>query len=132
MDIQDHVLSWLASNKISIIHTNAFNGLPNLQELYIYNNKITVLNKDIFLGLSKLETLAVNGNPLHCGCILNDFVRFSQSRNLTLGRKSEPTCSTPSNLARVFLRDLPLKDMDCDLTTAKTPVKETSGKMTFF
>ncbi|XP_062621341.1 carboxypeptidase N subunit 2-like [Saccostrea cucullata] len=119
----------LDSNKISIIQSNAFHGLTNLQELYIDNNTITILDKDIFLGLSKLEILDLNNNPLHCGCILADFVRFSQSRNLTLGFLSEPKCSTPSKLKGVLLQDLSSEDMNCDVTTATAPVKETTGKM---
>ncbi|XP_062589367.1 slit homolog 2 protein-like [Saccostrea cucullata] len=135
---------WLNFNKITIIQTNAFNGLSNVQfidlernkittiydsafaslhnltYLYIHNNNITVLDRDIFLGLSKLETLTVENNPLHCGCISAEFVRFAKLRNLKLRLWSEPTCSTPSNLTGVLLRDLSSEDMDCDVTTATT------------
>ncbi|XP_062567624.1 leucine-rich repeat-containing protein 15-like [Saccostrea cucullata] len=101
----------LSRNKISIIQSNAFNGLPNLQSLYIYNNSITVLDKDIFLGILKLEKL------------------FAQSKNLLLERWSEPTCSSPNNLTGVLLQDVSPEDMICDVTTATTPSKKISGKM---
>ncbi|XP_062586513.1 leucine-rich repeat-containing protein 15-like [Saccostrea cucullata] len=138
--IQDNVFAslynlrelYLGDNKITTIQDNAFASLYNLRKLYLPNNNITVLDKDIFLGLSKLETQIVEGNPLHCGCILADFLRFAKLRNLTLEQRSEPTCSTPSILTGVLLRNLSSEDMDCDVTTAKTQFLEITGKMIIF
>ncbi|XP_062587593.1 leucine-rich repeat transmembrane neuronal protein 2-like [Saccostrea cucullata] len=129
-----HNLSYLSlyRNQISAIPNNVFKELPNLKTLHIFSNNITTLDKNMFLGLPKLKTLSVERNPLHCDCILADFVRFSKSRKLTLTYipyDIEPKCSTPSNLTGVLLRDLSSEDMNCDVTTATTPIRETSGKM---
>ncbi|XP_062604663.1 leucine-rich repeat transmembrane protein FLRT1-like [Saccostrea cucullata] len=119
---------YLTDNEIAWIDENTFRALPNLEILDMENNKITVLDKRFFKGLPKIKRLAVEDNPLHCDCILAEFVMFAKSRNLTLKFGIEPKCSTPSNLTGVLLRDLSSEVMDCDVTTATTLIKKTTSK----
>ncbi|XP_061165815.1 slit homolog 2 protein-like isoform X2 [Saccostrea echinata] len=127
-NLQKLSLYW---NKITTIPDNAFRGMPNLQTLSLYNNEITTIPDNAFSGMPNLQRLAVEDNPLHCDCILAEFVSFAKSRNLKLKYNKEPRCSTPSNLTGVLLRNLSLEEMDCYLTTATTTALETSGRMIF-
>ena len=54
----------LASNKLSILNTNAFNYLNNLQSLDLSNNKLKNLNIKMFSGMSNLLNVNLGGNPI--------------------------------------------------------------------
>ncbi|XP_062603170.1 slit homolog 2 protein-like [Saccostrea cucullata] len=157
-------MSWdLSSNRITVIQDNVFNGLQNLSELYLSYNQITVVPENAFKGLKnisildiegnqitvldkrfikdlpKLKRLAVERNPLHCDCILAEFLSFAKSRKVTLKYDKEPECSTPGDLTGVLLKDLSLEEMGCYLTTTTkedhtivtTTSLETSGIIIF-
>ncbi len=55
---------YLNKNKLTIIPTNAFAGLPNLTELVLDKNKLTTIQPNAFAGLTNLKTLWLSNNQL--------------------------------------------------------------------
>ncbi|TGG80841.1 MAG: leucine-rich repeat domain-containing protein, partial [Aphanocapsa feldmannii 288cV] len=54
----------LSSKKITSLNSGDFDGLSNLQKLYLNNNKLSGLPEDVFNGLSKLRNLRLSNNDL--------------------------------------------------------------------
>lgn len=55
----------LASNHISEIEANSFNGLRNLEVLFLTGNQLTVIRKGTFVGMPKLTFLVLGTNRIH-------------------------------------------------------------------
>lgn len=54
----------LRGSRITELHENAFQALPELRDLYLSTNKITILPKNVFNNLSKLSALILSKNEL--------------------------------------------------------------------
>uniref|UniRef100_A0A8C4WX35 Leucine rich repeat containing 3 n=1 Tax=Eptatretus burgeri TaxID=7764 RepID=A0A8C4WX35_EPTBU len=104
----------LRSNHIAELHNNAFLGLAWLRELDLSDNVVETVYPSAFQGLqdsllflnlsgNQLQTLSkiafqqlkasirLDGNPLHCGCDLQEVLN---SIHLDPGTKSHLTCVT--------------------------------------
>ena len=55
---------WLNNNRLSSIPEDTFNGLSNLDQLWLNNNRLSSIPEDTFNGLSNLSILALHGNNL--------------------------------------------------------------------
>ena len=55
---------WLDGNNLSSLPEGVFDGLSNLQELWLHGNNLSSLPEGVFDGLSNLETLRLDGNNL--------------------------------------------------------------------
>uniref|UniRef100_UPI00358EF73C leucine-rich repeat-containing protein 3-like n=1 Tax=Myxine glutinosa TaxID=7769 RepID=UPI00358EF73C len=126
----------LRSNHIAELHNNAFLGLAWLRELDLSDNVVEtvypgafqgVQDSLLFLNLSgnQLQTLSktafqqlkasirLDGNPLHCGCDLQEVLN---SIHLDPGTKSHLTCVTSqqeSVRGRPFIQAG--QEMDCNM-----------------
>ena len=54
----------LSNNNLSHAEDGAFNGLPNLAELYLYGNKFTSLRAKMFSGLDSLNKIIITYNHI--------------------------------------------------------------------
>ena len=54
----------LSSKEITSLNSGDFDGLSNLQKLYLNKNKLSSLPEDVFDGLSKLRNLRLDNNDL--------------------------------------------------------------------
>ena len=54
----------LSSQRITTLENGDFNGLANLQNLWLNDNQLTTLHEDIFDGLTNLRTLYLSENRL--------------------------------------------------------------------
>ncbi len=55
---------FLDENKIRRLEYGLFDGLENVREIWLEFNYIISVNKDIFEGLNKLEKVCFNDNPI--------------------------------------------------------------------
>ena len=81
----------LSSKRISYVHKDTFNGLVNLNSLYLYMNQLTSLNAKSFNGLSKLQNLQLQINlitnldpTLFNGLSMLNYLYFQSNQLTTL------------------------------------------------
>ena len=58
-------IATLSNNKINSTEREAFNGLSNLKQIYLYGNDLTKLNNKMFVGLDSLEEMTLSFNKIN-------------------------------------------------------------------
>ena len=85
----------LSGQGIKSLSSGDFNGLSNLEDLYLDNNRLSSLPADVFAGLSNLQNLDLHSNNLS-SLPANIFAGLSNLQNLDL--YSNNLSSLPANV----------------------------------
>ncbi|XP_066286638.1 toll-like receptor 2 [Branchiostoma lanceolatum] len=115
----------LDSNKISVIHEDAFGGLPSLKVLDLNGNMIQVLNKAILHQLEKVEKLNLSNNAIHT-LEAETFAEMKDlhvldltQNNMTFTSETSASLFTgPENLTSLYLAQNLIKSCPEDLGKA--------------
>ncbi|XP_041044387.1 leucine-rich repeat and transmembrane domain-containing protein 2-like [Carcharodon carcharias] len=125
------------NNLLSTINAASFEGLGNLQELYMRNNGLGKLPKDIFKHTPKLTQLALSGNklksidvtsfsqlpglrevflhgnPWSCDCRMKTFLHWLSQSKANLSPFGTLRCVTPHRNKGRTLNSLKVLDLQC-------------------
>lgn len=106
LPVQIHLT--LSRNTISQIRPYAFADLQDLHALHLDANRLTVLDDSHFQGLVNLRHLILANNQLHSiseGAfqVGSHLGRWSRSRRLGLGRRTERLRPSSAHLSRCVL-----------------------------
>ena len=101
---------YLDQNKLTNLPEGIFNELHNLQKLTLHQNKLTSLPEDIFNELRNLQTLALDNNELSSNLWRqhpNIFNNLHNLKALWLWGNDDLTClpTLPPSLEGLYLDD---------------------------
>ncbi|XP_070559168.1 leucine-rich repeat-containing protein 4C-like [Ptychodera flava] len=122
---------------LTFLDENIFNGLDNLDRLFIYRNNLKTLPENIFHGLNKLFSLRIMfndlttlpgnifenlnnlrdlfiySNPWSCDCRLRELRTWLDDNNHRLLLGGTIRCESPDHLRSRSIRDVPLTNFTC-------------------
>jgi len=104
------IINSLISKQLAISGCNArsvsvekFANVSALKVLDLNYNNLRILDINILKVLPNLSALYLYGNPLYCGCQLQEVWRWCQDHNITTVYKGiAPKCYTPSELNGIW------------------------------
>lgn len=99
----------LSECEIEVLTTDTFTPIQmTLKKLYLERNRIKTIPSDFMRILNvNVPFINLNGNPLHCDCLLNGFQTYMNIfYNKFDGDKA--TCSTPAHLENQLVKEVNL------------------------
>ncbi|XP_059204463.1 leucine-rich repeat LGI family member 3 [Centropristis striata] len=127
----------LDNNLLPTLSASTFDGLGNLQELYLRNNEVEHLPPDVFKNMVKLSQLALSGNRLktvdgnmfaqmpelkklylhdntwQCDCNIISLVQWMGQTKATMSPRNAMRCTGPPELQNKNLADLQAAKLLC-------------------
>ncbi|KAM8972211.1 immunoglobulin superfamily containing leucine-rich repeat protein-like [Pelodytes ibericus] len=110
-DLHNLQILKLNNNQLLSLPSNTFRTSKRLRSLQLSNNKISSLPEGIFDPLTSLSHLQLFNNPFNCSCPLLWLKDWLNKPGITMDRKRDITCSSPSKWSGVSLEKLP--DLQC-------------------
>ncbi|XP_075064401.1 uncharacterized protein LOC142152065 [Mixophyes fleayi] len=101
----------LNNNQLVTLPSGAFNNSRSLRSLQLSSNRFSSLPEGSFHTLSSLSHLQLHSNSFHCSCSLAWLIDWIQKAQITIDRKGEIVCLSPSELKGVSLEKVP--DLQC-------------------
>ncbi|XP_070557317.1 leucine-rich repeat-containing protein 4C-like [Ptychodera flava] len=105
---------YIYQNNLKALPENIFHGLNRLSRLRVYSNDITTLPGKIFEDLNNLQYLYMYRNPWSCDCRLRELRSWldGNSHRLYFG-STTMTCESPDNHRLRPILDVPLGNLTC-------------------
>jgi Leucine-rich repeat (LRR) protein len=95
--INSNSLSYLVISycNISSVTVKTFANASALERIDLSDNNLRTVDINILRALPKLSAIFLLGNPLQCGCQLQEVWRWCQDRNI---QRAHGECDTPSEV----------------------------------
>lgn len=109
----------VSENPISHIHSESFKWNSRLQSLNVSFCKLSFLQKETLAGLKSLRVLSIEGNPLHCDCLVNWLHQLVATSINIVSKPDQIKCKTPLKLAGRSIQEASAEDLKCTCNFCK-------------
>ncbi|XP_073460273.1 leucine-rich repeat-containing protein 4C [Lithobates pipiens] len=103
---------WIMHSQIQVIERNAFDDLQSLVELNLAHNNLTTLPHDLFTPLHNLQRIQLHHNPWNCNCDIL-WLSWWLKEIVTTGSTCCARCSTPPSLKGTHIAELDQNYFTC-------------------
>ncbi|XP_068115811.1 leucine-rich repeat-containing protein 4C [Hyperolius riggenbachi] len=103
---------WIMHSQIQVIERNAFDDLQSLLELNLAHNNLTTLPHDLFTPLHNLQRIQLHHNPWNCNCDIL-WLSWWLKEIVTTGSTCCARCSSPPSLKGTHIAELDQNYFTC-------------------
>ncbi|CAD5117083.1 unnamed protein product [Dimorphilus gyrociliatus] len=119
----------LSNNIISNLQDLHLNNLKHLLNLNLTKNQLENVNPKDLKDIAFLESIDLSFNPWNCLCNIQSFIKWLNKTSVSIEFYSKNSqryiCQQPYELYRIPLKNINLKELNCDVKKSKTIIKTT-------